>query len=106
MPQWIGEMQVTDQELKLQELGAPPRDLAAYSGWRETVSTENAETISFYARYLVGQYSGLSEALSLPAVQAALEIDGVPREEWPEMTERLVRLHGLFERHRPRKERA
>jgi hypothetical protein len=97
-------MQVAEQDMKMQMLGAPPRDLSSYSGWRETADPANLDLISFYLRYgLAGQTSGFSSALSLGAVKDALEIDGSPRTDWPEMTERLVRLHALFEQHRPKK---
>ena len=47
----------------------------------------------FYGEYLVGQMSGMSEALDLGSVKAALEIDDVPRERWEEDTKRLVMVH-------------
>ena len=49
--------------------------------------------MDFYERYLIGQTSGLSSALSLDAVRSALEIDEVPRRHWPERTRRLLVLH-------------
>jgi hypothetical protein len=102
----MGEMQVADQEVKRQALGAPPRDLSVYTAWRDTADPDNLDLISFYCRYgLPGQTNGFSTALSLGAVKDALDIDGVPREQWPEMTERLIRLHALFEQNRPRKDR-
>lgn len=98
-------MQVADQDLKLQAMGAPPRDLSMYSAWRDTADPANLDLISLYCRYgLPGQTNGLSTALSLAAVKDALDIEGVPREDWPEMTERLIRLHGLFDQHRPKKD--
>jgi hypothetical protein len=97
-------MQVLDQEAKRQAMGAEPRDLSAYSGWREKANPDNLDLISIYSRYLPGQYAGFSSALSLDAVRAALEIEDIPKECWPEMTERLIRLHALFEEHRPKKD--
>lgn len=56
---------------------------------------ENVELLDFYGDYLVNQYAGMTEALSLEAVRAALDIEGVPREDWPDMTVRLLGLHSL-----------
>jgi hypothetical protein len=98
-------MQVAEQDMKMQMLGAPPRDLSSYSGWRETADLANLDLISFYLRYgLAGQTNGFSSALSLGAVKDALEIEGAARADWPEITERLVHLHALFDRHRPKKD--
>jgi hypothetical protein len=51
-------------------------------------------SIGFYGTYLCGQMSGFSEALDLGAVKAALEIEGIDREEWPEETKRCLLIHG------------
>lgn len=82
--------------------GAPPRDLSFYSAWRTKASPENLDLISLYARKLVGQYAGISNALSLEAVRTALDLEGFPRQEWSEATDRLVKLHALFEEYRPK----
>lgn len=73
--------------------GAPPRDLSAYTRWRAEAKVENLEAMDFYERYLVGQTAGLGSGLSLDAVRAALEIDEVPRADWPERSRRLLLLH-------------
>jgi hypothetical protein len=95
-------MLVAENEMKRQAEGAPPRDLSSYSGWRATASPDNLDLLSLYSRKLSGQYAGMSNALSLEAVRAALDLEGIPREEWSEMTDRLIRLHRLFEEHRPK----
>ena len=82
--------------------GAPPRDLSSYSGWRAKASPENLDLISLYTRKLADQYAELSNALSLDAVRTALDLEGFPREEWSEAADRLVKLHMLFEEHRPK----
>ena len=101
---WIGESQIAQQETMRQSMGAPPRDVESWSEWRQSADSENLDLLSFYGSYLVNQHAGFSSALSLPAVVAALEIDGIKRATWPEMTERLIRLHLLYEQHRPKKE--
>jgi hypothetical protein len=98
----MGEMLVADNERKRQADGATPRDLSMYSAWRESASPDNLDLMVFYARYLAGQFAGMSSALSLDAVKSAMEIDGIDRDEWPEMAQRLIRLHSLVEEHRPK----
>lgn len=51
------------------------------------------DAFGFYASYLVGQMAGMSEALDLAAVRAALEIEDVPRDEWPVLTRRYIVIH-------------
>lgn len=75
--------------------GAAPRDLSAYSGWRDQADPKNVELIGIYTSYLGGQFSGMGDALSLTAVQATMEILDVPRDERPELARRLVVLHGM-----------
>jgi len=83
--------------------GAPPRDLTEYTGWRDTAVPANLDLLDFYERYMIGQTSGFSDALSLDAVMAALRIDGVSRREWPEMTRRLLVLHREIVANAPKK---
>lgn len=64
--------------------------------WRETAFPENIAIIDFYSAYLVGQYAGMGRALSLDAIRAALDIARVDREEWPDMTARLLHLHAIY----------
>lgn len=75
--------------------GAPGRDLSGFTAWRETSDLENLELIGMYASYLYGQHAGMTDALSLPAVIAAMDILRVEQEERPELARRLILLHGL-----------
>lgn len=38
----------------------------------------------------------MGRALALDAVRAALEIEGIDREDWPDLTERIMILHAAF----------
>lgn len=76
--------------------GAPARDLSSYSAWREDADPDNLALLDFYGRYLIGQFVPMSDALSLDAVRAALDIDQIPREQWPEHTRRVLILHRAF----------
>jgi hypothetical protein len=72
--------------------------LSKYSEWREEADPQLLEAFNFYGTYLVGQTNGLSDALNLQAVAAALEIDEIERAEWPEMTRRMLQIHsGIME---------
>lgn len=103
---WIAEGKMGEQEANRAIEGAPPRDVSSYSEWRNSADPENLDLLSLYGRFLVGQYAGMTEMLALPSVVAALEINGVPRDQWPTTAERLLCLHGLFEKNRPRKDGA
>jgi len=92
---WIGESEVQKSESMAILDGAPPRDLSAYSAWRDEVDPANLGLITTYGSFLAGQFAGMGDALSLPAVQSTMEILNVEREERPEMARRLVLLHGL-----------
>lgn len=71
--------------------------------WRESAGPGNLRLLDFYGAYLVGQYAGMGDALSLDAVRAALDIEGVAREDWPDMTERLLCLHSVVVENLPEK---
>ena len=92
---WIGESEVQRSEMLAVSGGAPPRDLSVYTAWRETADPANLGLIGTYSSYLVGQFAGMGDALNLSAVQSAMDILDVEREERPEMARRLVFLHGL-----------
>ena len=70
------------------------RDLSQKSEWREGTDLCVLLDLNFYGAYLAGQSNGMSSSLPLPSVVAALEIEGVERNEWPERTARLLRIHG------------
>ena len=82
--------------------GAPGRNLDEYSAWRREACDENLRLLRIYGTWLVGQYAGMSEALSLQAVESALRIERVPPSERREVAERLMYLHLLWMQHRPR----
>ena len=101
----MGEAQALQAEQYRLIEGAPPRDMSPYTSWRETAQPENLELLEFYGTYLAGQYMGFGTALSLDAVRAALDIEGVPRERWPGVTKRLLRIHLMVVAHLPKKEK-
>ena len=71
-------------------------DVAQFSEYRLDADPDNLELLALYGRYLVGQYAGMGRALNLDAVRAALDIEGIDRQEWSEMTRRLLVLHAAF----------
>jgi len=83
--------------------GAPARDLSQYSSWRSDVDPENLDLMDLYSRYLVGQYAGLGDALSLDAARVALEIEEVSRDDRSTIIERLIYLHGVVVKNLPKK---
>lgn len=64
-------------------------------GWHETVDPENLELLDIYGSLLVGQYAGMTDALSLEAVEAAMRILAIPKDERPTLARRLIVLHGI-----------
>lgn len=71
------------------------RDPTQYVEWRHEARPENVALLDFYGRFLVGQFAGMGSALSLDAVRAALDIVGLDRQRWADVTSRLLYLHGL-----------
>jgi hypothetical protein len=53
------------------------------------------DALAFYARYLVGQFSGMGEALSLDSLRFACEAEAVPPSRWAELTEEMNLIHRL-----------
>ena len=82
-----------EDERNRQRNGVPSRDLSGYSEWRTEAPDEVVSSINFYSEYLIGQTNGFGEALTLIAIRTAFDIDGTPREEWPEMTHRILLIH-------------
>lgn len=62
--------------------------------------------LDFYGRLLIGQYAGMTQALCLTALVAAFDLEGVRQEVRAQLAARLITIHALFERHRPKKETA
>ncbi len=79
--------------------GNPPRDLSQYSEWRDEVYGVVERSLEFYSLYLSGQMSGFSEALDLSSVKVALEIEDIPREDWPAETQRVLLIHSELMQH-------
>jgi hypothetical protein len=97
---WLGEAQV--QGGWRAEAGLTVDD-ASLTGWREEIDPENADLLGMYGSLLYGQHAGMTDALSLPAVIAAMDILDTPKDERPALARRLIFLHGLVrERERAR----
>lgn len=56
---------------------------------------ENLELLEMYASYLAGQWAGMTDALSLEAVEATMRILSIPGDERPALARRLIVLHGI-----------
>jgi hypothetical protein len=69
--------------------------MSSACAWRATADPDNLRVMGIYANYLVGQVAGMSDALSLPAVIAALDLLNIDRPARPDLARRLVLLHGL-----------
>lgn len=98
-------MDVMRAEANMRADGAPGRDLSGLMAWRDTADPENLELIAVYSSYLYGQHAGMTDALSLPAVIAAMDILRVEQEERPELARRLIVLHGLVRERERAKEK-
>lgn len=61
--------------------------------------------IEIYGAMLIGQHAGMTAALSLTAVAAALELARIDPAWRLYFAARLVRLHGIFEHCRPKGEK-
>lgn len=94
-----------DEETRISH-GAPARPgVETYSAWREELPDRLLSAFDFYASYLAGQTNGMSDALSLPAVVAACEIDGVPMDDRPKLTRLCIVIHGEYMTELARRER-
>lgn len=94
-----------DERRRLDD-GAPPRDLSEYSTWRDETDNEILEAMSIYGDYLMGQTNGMSDALSLPALVAAFDIEGVEADERSGLGRMIIGIHwalcGVLEARRKR----
>ena len=75
------------------DAGQEPRDLSEYSAWRKTTDACILADIELYGSLLSGQTNGFSEALSIPAVRAAMDLAQVPEDDWFDVSQRLVQIH-------------
>jgi hypothetical protein len=92
---WLRESEFWRAEAAYRSNGKEGRDPTPYVSWRDEARPGNVALLDFYGRYLVGQFAGMGSALSLDAVRAALDICQVEREAWPDVTARLLYLHGM-----------
>jgi hypothetical protein len=70
-----------------------------YSAWRCTAREENLDLLQFYEDYhLFSQFTGMSDAISLDGIRIALDTEGVPKQYWPHIMKRTLRLHGIVMR--------
>ena len=78
-------------------LGQPvPRSaIKEYGLWRQKASSRVMEALAFYARYLVGQFSGMGEALSLESLRFACVAEAIPPSRWPDLTEEMQMIHRI-----------
>jgi len=90
------------QEMQRIADGAPPRNLERYERWRKKAHPENVALFGWYGTYMAGQYNGQSMALSLPALVAAFELDGVERKFSPHLSRRLLFLHSQVAAQQPK----
>ena len=51
------------------------------------------DALGLYGIYLQGQAAGMSDALSLPSIVAAFQIEGIARHRWADMTQLILRAH-------------
>ena len=92
---WMAESKMLARERKRLADGAPSRDLSMYSNWRDTARDENLELLRIYGKRLIGQVAGMGEALDILKIDKALEYEGIPEAERPDLAERLNLLHSI-----------
>lgn len=90
------EQDVLEEESRRLRAGAEERDLSVYSSWRAGADPRVLEAIGIYARYLMGQHAGMTDALSLTAVVACFELESIPRPDRPELAGRILTVHQAF----------
>ncbi len=96
---WLGEAEVQGgwrAEAGIQAEG--------YEDWRESAEPENLDLIEMYAGLLAGQYAGMTDALSLEAVEAAMRIERIQQDDRPGLARRLMMLHRLVREEQRAKE--
>lgn len=79
-----------------QRAGRDIGDPAHATAWRRKARPQNVALLDFYGRFLVGQWAGMTNALSVEAAETAFQWAGMPLERRAEMFERLRLIHGLY----------
>lgn len=87
---WLGEGQVQGGWRAEEGIEAE-----GYQDWRETAEPDNLDLIELYAGLLAGQHAGMTDALSLEAVEAAMRIERIAEDDRPGLARRLIVLHSL-----------
>lgn len=97
VPKWINESKQQRIAHRLRTGGREVDEeaLASYSKWRDDADPDNLSLLDFYSSYLVGQYAGMGNALDLGAVRVAFDLEGLDRDDWSDMTARLIYLHSI-----------
>jgi hypothetical protein len=67
--------------------------MSPYSDWRSCADPLTIFALDFYAEWLVGQTVGMSDALNLLAVKAAMEMDGIQNDDMTDLTTRCFVVH-------------
>jgi len=93
VPKWEREQKFWRDEEGRQAMGAEPRDTSEVTAWRKSTDEVVLEALDLYGSRLIGQTNGFSDALSLPALVAALDLEGVEQKDRPEMADMILRIH-------------
>lgn len=72
--------------------------------WQDDADPENLDLIAMYGSFLFGQHAGMTDALNLPAVVAAMDLMDIERQDRPALARRLIFLHGLVREQQRTKE--
>lgn len=103
----MAEQEIMRDEAGRIAAGADPRDTSSYSSWRETTDGSILEALDLYGSYLIGQANGMSDALSLQAIEVALRFAGIPRADRADLALRCIQIHsGVMEIARLRERKA
>ena len=73
----------------------PRSAIKEYGRWRKRADRRVMDALAFYARYLVGQFAGMGEALNLEAVRFACEAEAIPPSRWAEVLEDSQVIHRI-----------
>lgn len=76
--------------------GRDTGDSRPFTDWRLKARPANVALLDFYGRFLVGQWAGMTNALSLEAVEIAFRMNGLPLERWADTLDRLKLIHGIY----------